>query len=273
VQPPASDVRQAFAADGEEPRLLPGGQSRAWRCGDLVLKPVEHEAEHDWVAQVFVSWPAGDLVRVPVPVAARSGDLVYDGWAAHRWVDGRDASMRGEPNLVRRGCEDFHAVIADLERPAFLDERDDPWSFGDRVAWEGQQPQGSTLTLRLIESGLAALRPVRSAPQVVHGDIGGNVLVADGLPPAVIDWPPYYRPAGWALAVAAVDAICWDGAPITLLGEWSDVPEWDQLLLRAVIYRIATRGRNEALGRHPGSSDQYVAQRRPSLQAVLSRLE
>ena len=273
MQPPASDVRQAFAADGEEPRLLPGGQSRAWRCGDLVLKPVEHEAEHDWVAQVFASWPAGDRVRVPVPVAARSGDLVYDGWAAHRWVDGRDASMRGEPNLIRRVCEDFHAVIADLERPAFLDERDDPWSFGDRVAWEGQQPQGSTLTLRLIESGLAALRPVRTAPQVVHGDIGGNVLVADGLPPAVIDWPPYYRPAGWALAVAAVDAICWDGAPITLLREWSDVPEWDQLLLRAVIYRIATRGRNEALGRHPGSSEQYVAQRRPSLQAVLSRLE
>jgi len=92
-----------------------------------VLKPVEHEAEHHWVAAVFSSWPAADRIRVPVPVAARSGDLVYDGWAAHHWVDGRDASMREEPGPIRRVCEDFHAVIADLERPAFLDERDDPW--------------------------------------------------------------------------------------------------------------------------------------------------
>lgn len=273
MQPPPSNVRRAFAADGEDSRLLPGGQGRAWRCGDLVLKPVEHEAEHRWVAGVFASWPAGERTRVPVPVTARSGDLVYAGWATHRWVDGRDASMHDEPDLIRRVCQDFHAVVADLDRPAFLDEREDPWSFGDRVAWEGQQPQGSTLTLRLIESGLAALRPVQTAPQVVHGDLGGNVLVAAGLPPAVIDWPPYYRPAGWALAVAAVDAICWDGAPVTLLQEWSDVPEWDQLLLRAVIYRIATRGRNESLGRHTGSSEQYVAQRSPSLQAVLARLE
>jgi hypothetical protein len=85
-------------------------------------------------------------------------------------------------------------VTADLPRPAFLDHRDDAWSFGDRVAWDGEPPQGAPEDLELLEEALAALRPVSSPAQVVHGDVGGNVLRAPGLPDAVIDWPPYHRP-------------------------------------------------------------------------------
>ncbi len=39
--------------------------------------------------------------------------------------------------------------------------------------------------------------------------------------------------------------------PLSILDAWSDVPEWDQLLLRAVICRGATRGRSESLGGPP----------------------
>jgi uncharacterized protein (TIGR02569 family) len=273
-EPPTAAVATAFGVPGRaEPKLLPGGQGQAWRGGDVVLKPVGLPTETAWLADVFDNWLASDTVRVPRPIRAVNGSWVYEGWAAHEWVAGRSASMRHEPAVIRGACEDFHAVVECLERPTFLDERKDPWSFGDRVAWEGAEPQGNTPTLELIDSGLAALHPVESQPQIVHGDIAGNVLVSAGLPPGVIDWPPYYRPRGWALAVAAVDAICWDGVPLRLLEAWSDVPEWDQLLLRAVIYRVATRGRNEALGVHVGSSEEYVAQRRPSLEAVLARLE
>jgi len=44
----------------------------------------------------------------------------------------------------------------------------------------------------------------------------GNVLFADASPPAVIDFSPYWRPAGLALAVAAVDALMWGGARLAL---------------------------------------------------------
>ena len=56
-----------------------------------------------------------------------------------------------------------------------------------------------------------------SPPQVIHGDIGGNVLFADasGLPPAVIDVSPYYRPRSFADAVLVADAVAWDDAPLT----------------------------------------------------------
>jgi hypothetical protein len=57
----------------------------------------------------------------------------------------------------------------------------------------------------------------------------------------VIDWPPYWRPAPWALAVAVVDALCWYDAGPDVVRRWSHLPDWGQLLLRALIYRIATR--------------------------------
>ncbi len=60
--------------------------------------------------------------------------------------------------------------------------------------------------------------------------------------------------------------------PLSILDAWSDVPEWDQLLLRAVIYRVATRGRSESLGGPPTDSEQYVGRCRPSMDAVLRRL-
>ena len=64
------------------------------------------------------------------------------------------------------------------------------------------------------------MAPVTSPGQVIHGDILPNVLVADGLPPGVIDWPPYFRPVGTANAVAITDAVTFRGAPLSLLDEW-----------------------------------------------------
>ncbi len=270
-QPPAHVV-SAYGLDVDALRRLAGGQDRTWSDGAVVLKPVGFAAEHEWVCEVYAGWGHHESVRVPEPLPGPDGGWSYDGWAAHWFVPGRDASMRTDAALIRRAAEFFHAGVVDLPRPDFLDERDDGWTYGDSVAWDGAPVCGRPETRALIEAGVAAMRPVSAAAQVVHGDIGGNVVMADGHPPAIIDWPPYFRPAGWALAVAAVDGICWEGVPESLLDEWSDVPEWPQLCLRAHVYRVATRGRHEELGLFPDSSQEYVAACRPSLDAVLARL-
>jgi uncharacterized protein (TIGR02569 family) len=262
-------VLRAFGAAGE-PERLAGGQGESWRVGDIVVKRVGLVAETEWVADVLEAWPAGGRVRVPGPVRAIDGSWVHAGWAAHRWLVGRDVLVPGEIGLVREASDAFHAVTADLRRPAFLDVRYDPWSQGDRVAWEGAEPEGSDPTRQLVREATAAYEPVAAAPQVVHGDIGGNVLVAQGLPPAVIDWPPYFRPAAFALAVAAVDAICWSGASVRLLHDWGDQPEWRQILLRAFVYRTATHGRFEALRMAASSGEDYVRDCRPCLDSIVS---
>lgn len=61
---------------------------------------------------------------------------------------------------------------------------------------------------------------------------------------------PYWRPASWAAGVAVVDALSWGDADDGLIERWATLPEWPQMLLRALIFRLAVH----AL--HPRSSAQ-----------------
>ena len=74
--------------------------------------------------------------------------------------------------------------------------------------------------------------------QLVHGDLGGNVLFHDALPPAVIDVSPYWRPAGYAGAIVVADAVAWGGAGDEIV-EGLLRHQGEQLLLRAVLFRVA----------------------------------
>ena len=71
----------------------------------------------------------------------------------------------------------------------------------------------------------------------MHGDLTGNVLFADGLPPAVIDFSPFWRPTGFASAVVVGDALLWEDADESLLGAVAHVDDFAQFLLRALIFR------------------------------------
>jgi uncharacterized protein (TIGR02569 family) len=259
--PPSGDARAAYGVTAR-PVLLPGGFSQtAWRAGDLVLKRVAHEHEHAWLCEVYDAWSAHE-VRVPQPLRTSEGAWSHDGWGAHVWLVGEPRGPEGDPDWFRAAAEAFHAITARLDPPDFVRTRDDSWSHGDRVAWEGAKAVGSPETLAMVDRATAQLRPVDLPSQVVHGDLAGNMLSAPGLPPAVIDWPPYVRPSGWALAVAAMDAVCFGGADRELLDRWADEPQWDQLLVRALIYRIATRGHREAAAEEPFGSDGYVEEDR-----------
>jgi hypothetical protein len=76
--------------------------------------------------------------------------------------------------------------------------------------------------------------------RVPRPDLAGNVLFADGMPPAVMDFSPLERPAESPLAIAAVDALQWHQARPEVLDQLADEPELDQLLARALIYRQIT---------------------------------
>jgi uncharacterized protein (TIGR02569 family) len=251
--PPPSDVLDAFGAAGE-PVLLEGGMGRTWRAGDVVLKPVEDVVEHAWVAEVYTAWSCTD-VAVPQPLRIGAA-WSYAGWGAHVFVPGVTARVGDDPQWFRAAHESFHEAVAGLERPSFLDDRDDAWSYGDRVAWEGAAPRGEPRTVALLERALDLMEPVELPSQVVHGDLCVNML-RDGDRPGVIDWPAYFRPRDWALAVVAADAIRWEGLDVGLLDDWGDGPAWSQLVLRAIVYRVATRAWFEASGVAVGDEDGY----------------
>ncbi|GAB2643028.1 TIGR02569 family protein [Kribbella swartbergensis] len=227
----------AFGLSGD-PELLPGGQGETWRVGEVVLKPVGFEAEAVWRAEVLAGLPDGLGFRVTRPVPAVDGSWVAEGWEASEFLMG--ATDVGRPDDALTAGMAFHHAVAALARPEFLAAREDPWTYGDQVGWDERPVDGSRAYLELVRSLVEARRPVVLTAQVVHGDLLGNVMYADGLPPAIIDWPVYWRPPSWAAAVAVVDALCWYDAEPGLAARWAHLPEWGQMLVRALIYRIAT---------------------------------
>ena len=99
-----------------------------------------------------------------------------------------------------------------------------------------------------LESGLAQ---VRAPSQVIHGDLTGNVLFADPLPPAIIDVSAYWRPPEYATAIVVADAMAWEGAAEDDLRPAFEVEDFGQLLARALLFRIiadlvADSGSNDA---------------------------
>ena len=248
---PPGAVLAAFGVTGAAV-VLPGGKGGTWRAGDVVLKPVEFLPETLWRAEIIaglvgaveigapapVEQPTSGRFRLARPVPAVDGAWVAGGWEAAHLVAGQPDPSR--PDDIVRAGHAFHAAIAEVSRPAFLDRRADAWALGDRVAWAELPAVSSPAAMRLLRPLLRARRPVRLAAQAVHGDLPGNVLFAAGLSPAIIDWSVYWRPAAWASAVVVVDAMCWYGATPDLAARWSHLPAWGQLLARALIYRIVT---------------------------------
>ena len=151
-----------------------------------------------------------------------------------------------------------------------MDDRNDPWAFGDRLAWEGIEPEGDEETLAVIERLQNHLAPVSARSQVIHGDILGNVMLPDGQVPTVIDWPPYFRPAGLANAIAAIDAVTFRGTPLSLLGEWSSGEDWNQLLVRALLYRLGPTGIFAIRNRLMGILVDHVKRVAPVVDAIIS---
>jgi uncharacterized protein (TIGR02569 family) len=226
-------VLDAFGVTGE-PVALGGGEGRCWRVADVVLKPCEDEAEWTWLADVLPSVPQ-DGFRLAPPMRATDGRWVVDGWCSQPFVPGEHDERWVE--VIETG-DRFHTAIASLARPSFLDLRTNPWSIGDGVAREELAP---TVAHPILARLLAMREPIAAASQVIHGDLTENLLFAEGLPPAIIDVTPYFRPRGFAAAVVVGDAVRWrDADPDPLLEAVADDPSFPQLFVRAVIYRLVT---------------------------------
>jgi len=277
-------VLAAFGVSADPVRLA-GGKGTAWRAGETVLKPAGSPRAARWTAELYDSLASrpGPGFRVPRPVRAESGDWVAaapasGAWVAWEWLPGEPADWSGVspcwPRLIA-ASQAFHAALAGRPAPPWLGRDGSPWTVSDQVAWGDRNPwsilAGTPGPLRRqVRRLLAALGPVRLPAQLIHGDLGGNVLFAGGAPPVVIDFSPYWRPAGLALAVAAVDALMWDGADPVILDELASQPELDQLLARALVGRLVT----EMIFRHGDPAGLEAAARagHPVTTLILARL-
>jgi len=233
---PPPHVLAAFGVSAP-PARLPGGRGRTWTAAGTVLKPVDDPAEGAAIADIVARLPDGAGYRVARPIRASDGRWTVDGWSAWTKLDGEHRSTRWRELLD--AAERFHEALADVERPEFIARRQDRWRIADRVAWDElpwKEFQDTAYVGRLAE----ARRPVALQSQLVHCDLVGNVLFAEGSPPGIIDPSLYWRPVGYSAAVVVGDAIAWEGAEPALTQLLEHYERWQQLLLRAVMFRVVT---------------------------------
>ncbi|MDH6242508.1 TIGR02569 family protein [Mycobacterium sp. OTB74] len=255
VERPPEHVLAAFGLAGLRPVSLGSSWEGGWRCGEVVLSMAAENARAAWSAKVretlFV-----DGVRLARPVRATDGRYVIAGWRADTFVTGTPEPRHDE---VVSASVRLHEATAKLERPRFLTQPPAvPWSdvdvfiAADRAAWEDRPlhslppgaptPPNTPDTKRCIEliNQLAPLRrSTRNPSQLVHGDLYGTVLFAGAAAPGITDITPYWRPASWAAGVVVVDALAWGEADDGLIERWASLPEWPQMLLRALIFRLS----------------------------------
>lgn len=235
--PPPTDVLEAFRLTGD---IAPTHTRDVWRIGSVALKRVEHHAAVEWVSTLLANKKQPDSVRIPLPIASLDGEWIVDGWAAATWILGEKNGERWR-DLLDTGAE-FHDWLSDVERPAWIDQIDDPWRASDRMAWDEQPVAVRSEFTPLVEELTSLRRPIQAANQLIHGDLTGNVLFSDGLPPGIIDLTLYWRPPGYAAAIVAVDCYEWEGAGPEVLDHICALPDGDQLLVRAALFRIVRAG-------------------------------
>jgi uncharacterized protein (TIGR02569 family) len=247
VEPPAAAI-EAFDGDRDSLEQLPGGQGGSWRAGSVVLKRCSPNGDASWLGPILSTLPANPSFRLACPVQASDGRWNVEGWEATEWLAGQHQAARWADALVT--CRALHTALRPHVRecPAELARRpDNPWRVGDRAAW-AEQPWsdvGDVASELLNTVGRQVKREWRGAPpQLIHGDIGlDNLLFADeaGLPPAVIDFSPYWRRAGFAAAVLVADATAWEDAPASLAAEFMiQQRRGRELLARAIVYGLVT---------------------------------
>lgn len=197
-----------------------------------MLKPVGAVLEPlEWLELL----PATHTVRTARPVRSADGRIAVDGWSATPFLVGSPMKHAWEQITVagRALSNEFAGIPA----PEWISQRDDPWAVADRVSW-GEEPLPAA-----TPDWLRALADRRSSisrpPVLIHGDLTGNTLFQPGLPPAVIDFSPYFRPMEYTAAIIAVDAVCFEGAPrgVRELVRGTDA---EQILLRAIMFRAIT---------------------------------
>ncbi len=260
----------AFGVRRQPVHPLGGGQGRAWAAGDLVLKPVDDVVEAVWAADVLASL-VEDGFRINRPVRSRADQWVVDGWSAWRRLRGEHDTAGRWSDVLRVGRK-VTAALSGLPAPAFLGTRTDPWAVADRMAWgEGPCTVLHEVLRPLAERLTDVVVPDHGPSQVIHGDLTGNVLFAAGLPPGVIDFTPYWRPAGFCLAIVAVDAVLWHGARTWLPGAVPGTDDGTSLLARAALRRLITSDRLAA-GRPEATRGDYLRSTAVDHERVLSLL-
>ena len=234
---PNQEILNAFGVSGE-PILLPGGEGNCYRVGDVVFKPTKDAIETSWIAEINNNLTSNEF-RVPKSIQTKDGAWIFDDWAASEFLQGERRpdhySEAIEVSMV------FHKALVGIPKPDWFDKKTDVFAVSDRMAWGEIPTPNYQIANQPLKRVFGILKENRLPNQLIHGDWGPEqILFHDTLPAAVLDMTPYFRPAEYPIADMLISAIINDGADAAILDLGNYIKDFDQLVLRAMVFRTCT---------------------------------
>lgn len=217
---------------------LTGGQGTAIRYGDLVIKPIEVPAYYEQVSEIFNQLDPKHY-RISRPVKCSTGKYVYSGFGATCFEPGEDKDDRiAEKLLVSNALHQDLAALFVKTLPV----SHDPWTRAHQVLWHGGQlPEHISFEMRSFLEELLSKLPTHKEPlQLIHSDLGGNIMFHDSLPPLVIDFSPAMAPKKFADAIIVCDSIAWADQPTDALVLLKPLDDYHAMIKYAIAFRVLT---------------------------------
>lgn len=253
---PPTHILTSFQVPAARPVQLDSVWSGGWRCDRAVISRADEPARAAWIAKMMAKMrPAG--VSVSRPIVSSDGRFSVSGWRARTFLSGHRAprfdemataalrigeALRGEerptvlapPTLT--GPWEENEIFAAAEQAAFSD---DPSVWLSAGLDPDSVPRQDIAQALGKAAELSHLRGELTEPeQLVHGDVLGCMIFDGTADPVLTDFVPTFRPAGWPVALLIVDAMAWANGPDALLQRWAHIPGFDELVVRAVLYRV-----------------------------------
>jgi hypothetical protein len=226
-----------------DPTVLPGGTTMTFRVGEAVLKHIKEtslENNHSpeliqWIAEFSTHLPEVGF-RIPKPISTINQTwITADGWTAWSFLEGRHAAPEDIPACIQ-GILAFHQALKLIPKHPLMDDNRTPWGKAHHWCW-AEKPDRVQPQLRPLVDHLYTLRqPIDGLDwQLMHGDLNPeNILIAPSLPPAFLDFSPFWGPPEFALAIFA-NFIGPRRGDVSILRYLEAIPAFDQLLIRAGI--------------------------------------
>ncbi|KAH7104619.1 hypothetical protein BKA62DRAFT_470725 [Auriculariales sp. MPI-PUGE-AT-0066] len=254
--PPESVLRAFEVTSSVLP--LPGGiTDSTFVSGNRVLKQAHDDAEAQWAASLLSETAfQSSIYRIPRPVPSDFDPktFVVESWACSEFVAGKaiPQTMDQWRDLIT-AARAFHSALrfAVPSKPTFLETRFHRWDHAAHAAFDEcpipNLPDDALHMLnrlgdlhKLIERlpNDDKLNDVDLRPQLVHSDLSGNVLFADGQPPAIIDFSPMWRPVAWAEAIVVSDGLVEYGADGQLIELVGSNKGRLRMLHKAMLFRV-----------------------------------
>lgn len=254
-------VQRAFSAHmgSEAQRAQATYAGAAWdhgiHVGDIVVAPVVNVERANWSAAARETLKVQD---VTLARSVRSSDnrLVVAGWKATEFHPGVLTDRADEVILAALHLDDALAEVPlpDIF-PTHMGEcrmESDFFDLADLAAWaedpgslldaglnvRAQADESQLVALSLAADAIERLEPIDAPNQVTHADMFATTIFADGHAPTVTDIVPVAHPRGYTAALAIVDSLIAGATTARVVNRFSHVENLQQLVYRALLYRL-----------------------------------